>query len=170
MEEWRKKGPLGKLHNTAVYIAGSSQRLERFQMFSKGLVLLRDNDTRWNSWFKLLERAFRLRDAITQFHNLERMEEDSLCDEEWDALALLMEFLEAYTHATLAHEGHFATVERTLPMMEFLLEILEKGKDKYVQDPFMGPCTKDGWAKMEKYYKKSYETTAYVACGCNVPK
>lgn len=160
---WRKKGPLGKLHNTVIYIAGSNQRLERFLLFSKGLKLLRDNDTRWNSWYRMLERALKLRDAITQFHNLERMEEDSLSNEEWEQLALLRDFLKAYSQATLACEGHYATVERILPIMEFLLDTLEKGKEKYVQDPFIGPCTKDGWAKLEKYYKKSDETSAYVA-------
>jgi hypothetical protein len=165
IEQWRQKGPLGKLHNTAVFIEGSNQRLERFLYLSKNLRLLRDNDTRWNSWYKMLERAIRLREPITQFNNMERadMEADTLTDAEWDDLELLMEFLEAYSHATLACEGHYATVERILPIMEFLLDILEKGKDEYAEHPFIGPCTKYGWAKIEKYYKLSDQSPAYIA-------
>jgi hypothetical protein len=60
-------------------------------------------------------------------------------------------------------EPGLATVERILPIMEFLLDILEKGKDEYVEHPFIGPCTKDGWAKMEKYYKLGDESQAYIA-------
>jgi hypothetical protein len=102
--EWRKRGPLGKIHNTSVYIADSKQRIERFKQLSKGLMLLRDNDTRWNSWFKMLTRAFEVRDAVDTFNMLERshLEDDQLTEEEWEDLEKLMEFLEAYSHAAMS--------------------------------------------------------------------
>lgn len=65
MEMWRKKGPLGKLHNIVVYIQRSSQRQAAFKSYSPGgLGLIRDNKTRWNSWYNMLQRALRLRDSL----------------------------------------------------------------------------------------------------------
>lgn len=64
---WRKKGPLGKLHNIVVYIQRSTQRRAQFKALSSGLGLIRDNDTRWNSWYLMLVRAIRLEEAIDLF-------------------------------------------------------------------------------------------------------
>jgi hypothetical protein len=47
--EWRKKGPLGKLHNFIVYLQTSPQRMHKFLALTKGKRLSRDNKTRWNS-------------------------------------------------------------------------------------------------------------------------
>jgi hypothetical protein len=57
MEEWRKKGPLGKLHNIVVSIKRSPQRLHEFMKLSQGKKLVRDNATRWNSWYRMLDSA-----------------------------------------------------------------------------------------------------------------
>jgi hypothetical protein len=46
IEGWRKKGPLGKLHNFIVYLQASVQRLQDFLRISKGRRLARDNTTR----------------------------------------------------------------------------------------------------------------------------
>ena len=57
MEIWRQKGPLGKLHNIVVFIQRSPQREEGFLQLSHGKHLLRDQQTRWNSWFAMIDRA-----------------------------------------------------------------------------------------------------------------
>jgi hypothetical protein len=49
MEQWRRKGPLAKLHNLVVYIQRSTQRIQLFHKLSDGLNLSRDNYTRWKS-------------------------------------------------------------------------------------------------------------------------
>jgi hypothetical protein len=67
MEQWRKKGPLGKLHNIVVYIQRSPQRIASFKLMSNNLCLLRDNSTRWNSWYSMLQRALRVQHAIELF-------------------------------------------------------------------------------------------------------
>ena len=45
LEEWRQKGPLGRLHNLVVWIHRSPQRRTRFLALSHGLGLIRDNLT-----------------------------------------------------------------------------------------------------------------------------
>jgi hypothetical protein len=65
MQRWRDKGPLGKLHNTVVYIQRSPQRREAFaDLSTKRLGLIRDNSTRWNSWYAMLKRALQCQTAV----------------------------------------------------------------------------------------------------------
>ena len=61
MESWRQQGPLGKLHNIVVYIQRSTQRIQAFKELSRGRRLVRDNSTRWNSWFMMIRTAIKPR-------------------------------------------------------------------------------------------------------------
>ena len=54
--EWKKKGPLGVLHNLVVFLHGSDIRMHQFKALSRNHIPARDNSTRWNSW----ERAIRV--------------------------------------------------------------------------------------------------------------
>lgn len=69
IEAWRKKGPLGKLHNFVVYIQRNVQRIQKFLAISHNRKLARDNDTRWSSWYTMLRAALNLRDAIDGYFN-----------------------------------------------------------------------------------------------------
>lgn len=51
---WRKLGPLGKLHNIISYIMASPQRIQVFTQRSGGHMPRRDNKTRWNLWYMML--------------------------------------------------------------------------------------------------------------------
>jgi hypothetical protein len=68
IEKWRKKGPLGKPH-IAVYIQRSPQRLAEFEKYSNGKRIPRDNSTRWNSWYHIINASMAetMRPAITHF-------------------------------------------------------------------------------------------------------
>lgn len=88
LEQWRKQGPLGKLHNLCVKIHSSPQLLAKFKVLSKGYVLPMDNCTRWGSWHKLIERGLALQGAITQFQELwlEPNDTEILQVEDWDTI------------------------------------------------------------------------------------
>lgn len=76
---WRKRGPVGKLHNIVVFICRSPQRMEHFAKLQRKAVddghqftdvvyrLVRDNDTRWNSLFAMIDRALLLRAALEDY-------------------------------------------------------------------------------------------------------
>ena len=64
MESWRQQGPLGKLHNIVVYIQRSTQRIQAFKELSGGQRLVRDNSTRWNSWFMMIRTAIEPRISV----------------------------------------------------------------------------------------------------------
>jgi hypothetical protein len=81
---WRRKGLIGKLHNLIRYITHSAGRREAFNKLQEAgfesLIdgeddaltprpkqLLRDNLTRWHSWYDAAERAIELRQYIDEF-------------------------------------------------------------------------------------------------------
>ncbi len=51
----RRLGPLGKLYNIIVHIMASPQRILAFTQQSGGHMPWRDNKTRWNSWYMMLD-------------------------------------------------------------------------------------------------------------------
>jgi len=76
LESWRKKGPMGKLHNIGVWILRTPQsrdhfsqkvRLARGREYTGPLIPLIGNITRWSSDADALERAFELRDILDGF-------------------------------------------------------------------------------------------------------
>jgi hypothetical protein len=102
MKLWRKKGPLGKLHNVSVYITMSTQRLDAFRLISGNLRLPRDNSTRWNSWYRMLVRALLLREAINTYTLMNRvdLQDDVLSDEDWSQLESLIDI---WKHTSMEH-------------------------------------------------------------------
>jgi hypothetical protein len=72
---WRRRGPVGRLHNIITYICRSPQRREKFRTIKTitdeegdfnsefdHLSLKVDNATRWNSLYLMIERAIKLKE------------------------------------------------------------------------------------------------------------
>ena len=166
IEAWRKKGPLGKLHNFVVYIQQSVQRSQKFLAISHNRKLARDNDTRWSSWYTMLRAALNLRDAIDGYFNKwmdADCDRDELSPEEWIILEKIKSFLEKLKMTTKALESSFATLDNVLLAMDFVLAQFEAGKEASIDDPVMAPMYNSGWAKLDKYYRLTDESPAYVA-------
>ncbi|KAF6524766.1 hypothetical protein HZS61_010561 [Fusarium oxysporum f. sp. conglutinans] len=170
IEAWRNKGPLGKIHNFIVFIQRSVQRSQKFLTISHNRKLARDNDTRWSSWYNMLRVALNLRDAIDGYFN-KWMEldcaGDKLSSEDWIILEKIKSFLEKLKMTTKALESSFATLDNILLAMDFVLAQFEAGKEAYINDPIMAPMYNSGWAKLDKYYRLTDESPAYVASVAN---
>ncbi|KAI8416722.1 hypothetical protein FOFC_03035 [Fusarium oxysporum] len=166
IEAWRKKGPLGRLHNFVVYIQRSVQRSQKFLAISHNRRLARDNDTRWSSWHTMLRAALNLKDAIDGYFN-KWMDADCAGDElsleDWIILEKIKSFLEKLKMTTKALESSFATLGNVLLVMDFALAQFEGGKEAAIDDPVMAPMYNSGWAKLDKYYRLTEESPAYVA-------
>lgn len=164
IEHWRRKGPLGKLHNIVVYVQRSPQRMANFRELSGGRNLVRDNSTRWNSWYAMIRTATKLKAAINLFcHQYQENGDDVLSEKDWQDLQKLQDFLLFFHDATTGTEGRNATIDRVLPTMDFLLEQFETAKEKYANDLFMSPCCNSGWAKLDKYYSLTDRSPVYIA-------
>ena len=149
-----------------MFIQRSNQRIDAFKAClenPKHLGLIRDNDTRWNSWYNVLVRVLDLRTAINWACWKYNLTDDQLTEEEWAQLNSLLGSLKALSDCTQASEGRFATLEKVLPTMEFLLEFLQPLPDENENhDPFLRRCAFAGWEKLRKYYNATERAPAFV--------
>ncbi|RKK15470.1 hypothetical protein BFJ67_g17936, partial [Fusarium oxysporum f. sp. cepae] len=122
LEEWRPTGAFVRIHNLQGWVRRSSQRREGFLQYAQGklsdeevnefgevlwevsqLMLLQDNDTRWNSFFTAIERAFRLKDPIEIYTTVISRHADKtkripdeylLSQDDWHVLAITLALAE----------------------------------------------------------------------------
>ena len=168
---WRKKGPIGKLHNIVYWINRSPQRCERFEALQKELIapvrpdgkkevydLVKDVETRWNSFYHSAERACYLRTAIDELLIQEDSEwrqycarceqarrpikrrqppilSDMLSTDDWAVITRYVAILKPLKDATVALEGHiggrFGAIWRVLPQYEKVLQHFESLVEQY---------------------------------------
>ncbi|KJZ68549.1 hypothetical protein HIM_12056 [Hirsutella minnesotensis 3608] len=166
VEQWRKRGAIGKLHNIVVYTTWTPQRLQMFTTLTNGLRLRRDNDTRWNSWYKMVEWALkpRIRQAITIFCAQEpALQEDALTASDWVTLAEIYKFLEPFYDATLANEGNAtSSISDVLPTMDYLLHHIEAAREN-TTIPHLATMMETAWAKLADYYELTEDSPVYSA-------
>jgi hypothetical protein len=95
-----------------------------------------------------------MRGAIDQYcwQNRVDLRLDTIEPEDWIVLSNIHDCLKYFHEATLATEGHNATLDQVLFSMKFLLEQLEIGKREFQEDPILSPCFNSVWEKMDKYY------------------
>jgi len=120
---FRSMGVPGKIHNIAVQIRSSNERYNNF-MKAAGQMIPLDNETRWNSWLRMLRTALHLRKAITKYQedNYRDFDDgDSISPAEWAALAEVVEFLQPFERVTEEVEGDRATLDNVLVTMDFLV-------------------------------------------------
>ena len=67
MDQWRRLGPLGKLHNVVTHIRHTAQQKKQWRAILRGRNITRDNGTQWNSQDKMLSEAIPLQKAVDQF-------------------------------------------------------------------------------------------------------
>lgn len=165
LKAWRKKGPVGKLHNIIVFIRASTQRKELFKNISlttieeidgllinddtKHLGVVKDNTTRWNSTYLMITRALEKKqeiDAFIQVLDVRQTEkrvpcEDRLSAEDWLILTETACILKpVYDHTmrfqSRGKEGHHGAVWEVLPSMEIILHHFETLKVQYIDQSF----------------------------------
>ena len=162
-ETWRCFGCFGKVHNIVVWVQGSPQRQKEFRELSE-LQLVRDNKTRWHSYYDMCYRALQVQDTLAALCASEiELEAEALLPSDWVCLTNLIQFLKPFRVATKANEGLFDTVDRMLPGIEFLLEYLEQSRVLYENNPYMHCRVDCAWKKLIKYYNKTDDTLAYMA-------
>ena len=96
MDQWRRLGPLGKLHNFVTHIGRTAQRKKQWKAISRGRNIARDNGTRWNSWDKMLSEAIPLQKAVDRFFQQypeKELDLDRLLSKDWTLLTNVSSFL-----------------------------------------------------------------------------
>lgn len=166
MVDWRKIGPLGKAHNIAIHSRRNPQRIKQFREFSGGILITKDNNTRWNSWYDMLVSLLRpeIRRAIDCYiAEHEGLEEDRLTRSEWKLLEKIRKILESFKIATLATEGADATLTKVLPSIDFLLNAYNQSLQEHNDDEILTSMIHIGKAKLNKYFNATDRSPIYLA-------
>ncbi|OBS16237.1 hypothetical protein FPOA_13041 [Fusarium poae] len=160
---WRSIGPMGKLHNIAVFIRNSTLRNDAWDDIA-GKALGIDNITRWNSWFKLLDAAISQEGPLSIFLNQyhEELEGDILTHDDWQVLKMTHEFLQPFYQATLEQQMEWASIDQVLENMDILFLQFENAKVKYVNNARMVNSVHMGWWVLSKYYEESDKNPIYA--------
>jgi hypothetical protein len=120
---------LRKLHGLAVWARCSSFNSQLWDD-EVGLRLGIDNETRWSSWYHVLDKLFKKKSQIVQFmHEHEQILGDNrLTAADWDLLQKAYLFLQPFDGATLCAEGNKASLSQSLFLMDCLLSHYENEK------------------------------------------
>lgn len=126
---WKAIPAMRKLHNIAVWLRTSSIHSDQWED-RVGLRLGIDNDTRWNSWYKMLDNLIRKQPQIKQFLlDYDKHIDDNILNlSDWDYLEKTHRFLQPFASATLWAEGKSSTLSQVLTIMDGLLRHYEKNK------------------------------------------
>jgi hypothetical protein len=74
---WRKIRGLRKIYNLVIFIGSLNNRIRRFVQLTSRIIPI-DNNTRWNSWFLILEVALSLKLYMIRF--IEKYSDDLKLD------------------------------------------------------------------------------------------
>ena len=147
---WREKGPIGKLHKLVIHIRRTPQRREQFLRLQTDdqldndtpLMVIQDNETRWNSKYNIAIRAMKLKDRLQLYtirwqgtRDGQISEEDVLTRDDWDELKEIVEILRPFQILTLRLQGRTNTsthgaIWEVLPSIEYLFVHLKSVKDR----------------------------------------
>ena len=129
--------------------------MERFRSLSQ-LQLLRDNATRWHSYYDMCQRALQIKEALAALTVEEReLEAEGLSATDWEHLAKLSQFLKPFRSVTKANEGLHESIDRMLPALESLLGHLESSRTTYKANEWISVRIDAAWEKLTKYYTKT---------------
>lgn len=167
MEDWRLTGPLGKVHNFSIYIRKSAQRMQEFKKYSGRVLLPRDNDTRWNSWYRLLVAFIKHKPAVLYFYSSPAYERDHQKDlldrEDWEFLEKLCIFLQDFLLATKFTEYRDSSIWQVLPCTGYLLDRYKEELLAIQDNPRWTIYLNLRLSSLQKYFDLTALSLIYVA-------
>ncbi|KAF5257173.1 hypothetical protein FOXYS1_12315, partial [Fusarium oxysporum] len=165
---WQTIPAMRKLHNIAVWLRNSSIHSDLWED-RVSLRLGIDNDTQWNSWYKLIDNLIRKQSQIKQFllDYDKEINDNILNSSDWDYLERTHRFLYPFASATLWAEGKNSTLSQILTIMDGLLRHYEKNKEHYSKpetfDRRILHSIEMGWFILDKYYTMTEDAPVYAA-------
>ncbi|KAF6525453.1 hypothetical protein HZS61_011248 [Fusarium oxysporum f. sp. conglutinans] len=158
---WIMVPALRKLHRIGLWLRNSPIHSDAWDERIK-LRLGIDNDTRWNSWHRMIDNLIRKKQQVKQFllDYDKALGDNILTSSDWDYLEKTHAFLQPFTSTTLWAQGVTATLSQNLMIMDILLRHYEQKKELYeaeeTHDPLMLHSIDMGWDALsiwEEEYK-----------------
>jgi hypothetical protein len=184
LQAWRKKGRIGKLHVVVLHARANPARRQFFKSKQREALpdaerlysLVAGRGVKWNSTCDMLERAFKLKDAIELYQQAfrgdtdEPLEDDVLKPDDWLELRELLDLLLPLrvVSMTLQSDGkdcNNGSLWQSLTAIDYLMTKLEglKAKHTYLPNSHFKASINLGWKKLDKYYALSDDSPAYRA-------
>lgn len=184
LKAWRKKGPVGKLHNIILHARSSEQRRNDFRRVQREAdpdrkrlyQLVINGGIRWNSTFDMIDRAFKLMASIELYQHEYRTDptyplaDDLLTHDDWQELKDIHSLLEPLKYSSMrvqasGKDGIHGSLFESLQVIDYLLTKLEtlKKEHHHQADTHFKASINLGWKKLNKYYSLSDSTPAYRA-------
>jgi len=164
--EWRKFGPWGRANNITTYVLASPQRRQEFKKLGVDTMLHRDNATRRNTGYTILQSMIRNRDAVDVFclRHTEQLEEDRLSVDDWEQLADAASISWPFHSATLHMESDFSELHNILVELDFLRATFTSVLQKYHANPHLLICraSAEGIVVLDKYRELYKELTVCI--------
>jgi hypothetical protein len=182
---WRKKGPIGKLHNLMLHARATPARRVFFKSKQKEampdaerlLHLVINGGIKWNSTCDMLERAFVLEEAIDLYpshyrtDDEEPVEEDVLTTGDRTELEQLRDLLIPLRSQSLLVQSGYGTSKHGAlydapATIDFLITKLEenwKKEHRYLPSTHFKASINLGWKKLKKYYTLTDQVPVYRA-------
>ncbi|KAG4281035.1 hypothetical protein FPRO04_13469 [Fusarium proliferatum] len=164
---WIMVPALRKLHRIGLWLRNSPIHSDAWDERIK-LRLGIGNDTRWNSWHRMIDNLIRKKQQVKQFllDYDKALGDNILTSSDWDYLEKTHAFLQPFTSTTLWAQGVTATLSQNLMIMDILLRHYEQKKELYeaeeTHDPLMLHSIDMGWFVLDKYYALSGESPIYA--------
>ncbi len=125
----------------------------------------RDQSTRWNSWYEMIDRALRqIKQPLIHLLSEEpALTKDNLSSDDWQTSTYIRDFLASFYDTTKATEGRHATLDKVIPSLDFMAIQFEQALKKYNDHPYMKPCLHAGFTKLLKYWNRTERVPVYTA-------
>ncbi|KPA35196.1 transposase, partial [Fusarium langsethiae] len=154
-------------HNGKLQAKAFLEVVEEYDLRGKaeiGRALPRDNDTRWNSWFRLIDVAIENRAKFMDWiqENHAKIEKDALDHNDWNELGDIHAFLQVF-HQISVRQGRENTLDEVLSHMDFLHHHFTRTKNRAFSGPRFYARFHVAWLKFEKYYQLTEQAPVYVA-------
>jgi hypothetical protein len=126
---WKGFASLQKLHNIAVLLRNSNSHYQSWKR-SAEIALGIDNETRWNSWYHVIDVIIKKKPAAVNWlmENIEHVDPNMLEKDDWDMLQKLHAFLQPFLQGTLLTEKRLSSLNLVVVVMDTLLKHFTKAK------------------------------------------
>ena len=158
---WSRSAPVYKVYRLAVALR--NMRLAKEFKHLAGRVLDMPNETRWNSWYRLIEEALQSRAsvvAIIDAHS--ELQEYRFTQDDWQLLKDTYYFLQPFHRATKLCEGD-VTLDSLQDVMDMLSDHYKDQEVKHTNNESLLASINTSWHHFNEYYEALDTNPVYIA-------
>ena len=158
---WSRSAPVYKLYRLAVALR--TIRLANEFKHLAGRVLDLPNETRWNSWYRLIEEALQHRASVVSIIDAHtELQEYSLTQDDWQLLKDTYYFLQPFHRATKLCEGD-VTLDNLQDVMDMLSDHYKEQEVKHTNNESLLASINTSWHHFNEYYEALDTNPVYIA-------